>query len=241
MINSVIKDKSLANYDFLRDFSINVLQTDLFGVADISSIKDSFLLPAHLIRHYEAAISLGKEVLLSVLDDIEGAPTPLYFHHYRQLNNFLDRAALQLAGKITSRGFLALPIAASQIIDWKEQKAHVSHKKIGRLAGLGWLGRNNLLVNPVLGARFRLVTVLTNMPLKTDQPLPFGCGNCHRCQTACPAQAIKNKPEEFDHLGCYQRLKEFRQSGIVGQFICGVCVKACYGQKKLKASFPGKD
>ena len=141
---------------------------------------------------------------------VEGAPTPLYFHHYRQLNNFLDRAALQLAAEITARGFLALPIAASQIIDWNEQKAHVSHKKIGQLAGLGWLGRNNLLVNPVFGARFRLVTVLTNFPLKTDQPLPFGCGPCRRCQLACPARAIKETPEQFDHLGCYAQLKEFR-------------------------------
>ncbi len=179
--------------------------------------------------------------MLSVLEDVEGAPTPLYFHHYRQLNNFLDRAALKLAEEITSLDFLALPIAASQIVDWKDQKAHVSHKKISQLAGLGWLGRNNLLVNPVFGARLRLVTILTNLPLKTDEELPFGCGSCHRCQAVCPARAIKDSPEEFDHLGCYAQLKEFRQSGLVSQFICGVCVKACYGQKRLKDYTPQTD
>ncbi len=241
MDNSSRQDKAAQNYDLLRNFSLEVLKADLFGVADISAIKDSFLLPEHLVKRYSAAISLGKEVLLSVLDDIDRAPTPLYFHHYRQLNNFLDRAALKLASEITSLGFLALPIAASQIIDWKDQKAHVSHKKVGQLAGLGWLGRNNLLVNPVLGARFRLVTVLTNLPLKTDQPIPFGCGLCHRCQGACPARAIKETPEEFDHLSCYNQLKEFRQSGLVSQFICGVCVKACYGQKRIGDYLPGKD
>jgi len=234
MSTATKKDNSAENYELLRKLSLEVLGLNLFGVADILPVRDSFLLPSSLAKHYPVAISLGKEVLLSVLEEVEGAPTPLYFHHYRQLNNFLDRAALQLAAEITARGFMALPIAASQIIDWNEQKAHVSHKKIGQLAGLGWLGRNNLLVNPVFGARIRLVTVLTNFPLKTDQPLPFGCGPCRRCQLACPARAIKETPEQFDHLGCYAQLKEFRRSGLVSQFICGVCVKACYGQKRLK-------
>lgn len=221
------------NYENLKKVAQQELGCDLFGVADITSIRDSFILPERVKNRYSRAISLGKEVLLSVLDDIQNAPTSLYFHHYRQLNVFLDRAALLLASKISAAGFLALPIAASQVIDWQNQKAHVSHKKIGELAGLGWLGRNNLLVNPVLGSRFRLVSILTNMPLKNDTPLAFACGDCHRCQVVCPAQAIKDTPADFDHLACYRKLKEFRDRGLVGQYICGVCVKACYGQKSL--------
>ncbi|MGB9893109.1 MAG: hypothetical protein ACPLRA_01755 [Candidatus Saccharicenans sp.] len=224
----------VANYNRLKNYSLEHLKIDLFGVANISKIRESFLLSPSLVKKYDYAISLGKEVLLSVLDDIQEAPTSLYFHHYRQLNAWLDRAAFQLASEITSLGYLALPIAASQVIDWKNQKAHLSHKKIGELAGLGWLGRNNLLVNPVLGARFRLVTILTNLPLKTDSPLAFGCGQCHRCEAVCPAKAIKDIPAEFDHLACFAKLKEFRNSGLVGQYICGICVKACYGQKKIE-------
>ncbi|HEK85256.1 MAG TPA: epoxyqueuosine reductase [Candidatus Aminicenantes bacterium] len=221
----------LENYELLKSYALDFLGLDLFGVADVTSIRGSFLLPSTLVSRYDYGISLGKEVFLSVLDDLKDAPTLLYFHHYRQLNSFLDRAALQLASFITARGYLALPIAASQVIDWKNQKAHLSHKKIGELAGIGWLGRNNLLVNPRLGSRFRLVTVLTNLPLKTDQPIPFSCGDCHRCQQVCPVQAIKEKPSEFDHLSCFEKLKEFRNRGLVGQYICGLCVKACYGQK----------
>jgi epoxyqueuosine reductase QueG len=127
---------------------------------------------------------------------------------------------------------MALPIPASQIIDWERQQAHLSHKKIGRLAGLGWIGRNNLLVNPEFGAQFRLVTVLTNMPLKPDKPLESDCGECRRCLSCCPAAAIKEKQEDFDHKACFNKLKEFRRSGIVSQFICGVCVKACRGSAK---------
>jgi epoxyqueuosine reductase QueG len=98
---------------------------------------------------------------------------------------------------------------------------------VGRLAGLGWIGRNNLLVHPEFGCQFRLATVLTDMPLEPDQPLDRDCGGCFKCLAACPAAAIRPNPKDFDHLACFEKLKEFRRSGIVGQFICGVCVKAC--------------
>lgn len=223
----------IANYKSLRRFCLESLGLDLFGVANIREIRKTFLLSHDVADRYDYAISVGKEVLLSVLDDIKEAPTLLYFHHYRQLNSYLDRAALQIATEISSLGYLALPVAASQVIDWKEQKAHLPHKKIAELAGLGWLGKNNLLVNPILGSRLRLVTVLTNLSLKTDSPLPYGCGDCRRCQTVCPAKAIKDLPSAFDHLACFEKLKEFRNKGLVGQYICGICVKACPGQKEL--------
>lgn len=228
------QDAKSRDYELLKKFCLEELGLDLFGVADIREIRQTFSLSSSLIGRYDYAISLGKEVLLSVLDDIQEAPTLLYFHHYRQLNAYLDRAALQLASWINARGYLALPVAASQVTDWKNQKAHLSHKKIGQLAGLGWLGRNNLLVNPVLGARFRLVTVLTSWPLKTDGPIPFSCGDCHRCQVVCPAGAIKDNQADFDHLACFAKLKEFRDRGLVGQYICGICVKACYGSRRLE-------
>jgi epoxyqueuosine reductase QueG len=124
-----------------------------------------------------------------------------------------------------------LAIAASQIVDWANQRAHVSHKHVGRAAGLGWFGRNNLLVNPELGSRFRLVTVLTDMPLEPDVPLDRDCRTCRACADACPAGAIKATREEFDHKACYETLKDFRAKGYTTQFICGICVRDCRGPK----------
>jgi len=203
----------------------------LFGVADIRDIRDDFALEKKTSVKFDFALSLGKRLLDPVMDEIKDKPTPLYFHHYRQLNFFLDRAAFLLASHIQDQGFQALPLPASQTIDWDKQRGHISHKKVGRLAGLGWIGRNNLLVNPELGSRFRLVTVLTDMPLEMDSPLERDCGKCIACIKPCPAQAIKENPEDFDHIGCYEKLKEFRKIGLVGQYICGVCVRACKGPK----------
>ncbi len=205
----------------------DTLGFSLFGVADITGARDEFLLERETAQQFDRAVSLGKRLLDTVMDDIRNQPTPLYFHHYRQLNFFLDRGALLLSSEIQEMGFHALPIAASQIIDWEKQTAHVSHKKIGRLAGLGWIGRNNLLVNPEWGARFRLVTVLTDMPLAADKPINGDCGNCRACIDVCPAAAIHSDPGDFDHLACFEKLKEFRNRHIVSQYICGVCVKAC--------------
>lgn len=218
--------KEAENKETLREFSRDI-GIDLFGVADITEVRSEFRLKKELRDSFHRAVVLGKRVLESVLEDIDDRPTPLYFHHYRQLNFFLDRAALLLAAFIRDRGFKSLPIPASQVLDWEKQQAHLSHKEIGRLAGLGWIGRNNLLVHPEFGSQFRLVTVLTDMPLEPDQASAGDCGSCFRCLASCPAAAIKSRPEDFGHLACFEKLKEFRSSGVVGQFICGVCVKAC--------------
>ena len=124
-----------------------------------------------------------------------------------------------------------MPIPASQLLDWKKHIGHLSHKHVGVQAGLGWIGRNNLLVSPELGSRFRLVTILTDMPLEPDLPLSSDCDLCKNCLPTCPAKAIKETQAEFDHMACYEKLEEFRRSGVVSQHICGVCVKACSGPK----------
>jgi epoxyqueuosine reductase len=217
-------------YQDLRAFALG-LGFDLFGVADVTALRADFLIEPGTRDRFPLAVSLGKRLSGAVLDDIRDRPTTLYFHHYRQMNFFLDRAALQVADEIQKRGFRSLPVAASQIVDWERQRAHVSHKHVGRAAGLGWFGRNNLLVNDDLGAQFRLVTVLTDMPLGPDRPLDRDCGACRACAAACPCGAIKETREAFDHRACYETLRDFRSKGYASQFICGICVRDCRGPK----------
>ena len=219
------------NYEKLKRFALDQ-GLSLFGVADITGIREEFRLDKKLRSKFDRGISLGKRLIDGVLEDIKDRPTQLYFHHYRQLNFFLDRAAFLLSSLIEDLGFPALSIPASQTIDWKKQRGHLSHKKVGYLAGLGFIGRNNLLVSPEFGAKFRLVTVLTDMPLEADKPLEADCGLCKKCLKPCPAQAIRERKEDFDHRACFEKLKEFRNEGIVGQYICGICVKACSGGRR---------
>ena len=207
----------------------------LFGVADISDIKDSFNLAEDEIGGMDKAVSVGFILSKKVLDGIKEHPAKLYYHHYRQVNSFLDQLALGIVNLLRQDGFNGLAIPASQIVDWEKQTAHLSHKRIAEFAGLGWIGRNNLLVNPKFGSQFRLVTVLTNAPILTFKArsskayLALACGDCRVCMTVCPAGAIKENPADFDHKACYEKLREFRKSGYVDQYICGLCVRVCPG------------
>jgi len=219
------------NYVTLKKYCRG-LGIDLFGAADITKRRKDFLLAQNLLEKFDQAISLGVRLSKGILEEIETAPTRLYFHHYRSVNNFLDQVAFKLSNYTQKKGYLSLPIPASQIVDWQNQKGHLSHKQIGYLAGLGWIGRNNLLVSKEFGSQFRLVTVLTNMPLKIDKPIKQNCGNCKLCLVACPVQAIKENPLDFDHLKCFEKLKDFQKQRLVEQYICGICVKACNGGVK---------
>src|SRR5512137_222870 len=113
------------NREKLRDIAL-VLGFDLFGVADVREMRGEFALPERLRDRFDRAVSLGKRLNDAVLEDIDDHPTPIYFHHYRQVNAFLDRGAMLLADRIQARGHLALPIPASQILNWEKQTAHLS-------------------------------------------------------------------------------------------------------------------
>jgi len=218
------------NKSELKDFCLS-LGVDLFGIADIKDIKNEFLIAPKVLAKMDRAVCLGLGISRAALEEIDQVPTRMYFHHYRMVNMFLDQAALRVGSYIQKKGYLSLPIPASQIIDWKKLSAHASHRKLGVLAGLGWIGRNNLLVNKELGSQFRLVTILTSMPLEADKPTEENCGLCQLCVKICPAQAIKEDPAQFEHLKCFETLREFQKQRQVDSYVCGICVNVCKGKE----------
>jgi len=232
----------------------------IVGACRLADVRtDDVLLPKAVLDRLPFAISMAMGVSSTVLDSLEDRPNQLYEHHYRQVNFALDRLALALANRVQAQGCAALPIPASQLVDWQNQRGHLSHKRVAVAAGLGWLGRNNLLVTPEYGAQVRLVTVLTDLPLETrletmdrgqpahhdsesgvrspkpKVPAPSSCGSCRACVSACPAHAIAETPAEFNHQACFELLKEFQRKRFVSQHICGLCVRACRGSAHAQA------
>ncbi|MFH1287248.1 MAG: hypothetical protein ABII25_00930 [bacterium] len=227
------KENNKSNYKLLKAYSEKIGAV-LFGVADIAKLKEEFIFEnRNILKDLNYGVSIGACLLSGVLETIENSPTPIYFHHYRQVNNLLDRISLDISLFIQKKGFKAIPIPASQIIDWKKQLAQVSHRAVAFNAGLGWRGRNNLLVNPIYGSQARYATILTNYPLDIDSPLKTGCDDCYECVSVCPIGAIDKDPLKFKREKCLEKLKEFARIPGVGQFICGICVKVC-GQKSHK-------
>lgn len=69
--------------------------------------------------------------------------------------------------------------------------APILDKAWAKNAGLGWIGKNSLLLNKKLGSYFFIGEVLVDVALKADEPsVKSYCGTCTRCIDACPTQAI---------------------------------------------------
>jgi len=220
-----------ANYRKIKEFSFS-LGASLFGAARLDRVKGEFLLSKDELQGMEFGISIGVVLSKSVLMGIVDGPTLLYKWHYRQANNLLDKIAFLVTKFITDLGHRALPIPASQIVDWDKQRGHISHRTVAEAAGIGWRGRNNLIVNEKYGSAIRLVSVLTDIPLSEDSPVQNMCGSCRRCISVCPAGALGETWREYDLNKCYSMLTEFSKRRGIGQHICGICVKECYKRRE---------
>lgn len=124
------------------------------------------------------------------------------------------------------------------------------------LAGLGWIGKNTLLIHPQLGSYLFVATILLDRETGLGpNPLPNYCGNCNACIEGCPTTAIL-KAGELDARKCISYLtleKRGEWTGIseetkrkMGGWVagCDVCQEVCpYNRKpsRLDESWPADD
>lgn len=204
-----------------------------FGVASVEAMKKPVECPPPMeeLARFPYAVCVGYRLSDAVIESLTEGPTRLYAYHYRVVNRELDSIALRLANEIQRLGFAACPIPSSQVIDWENNLGHASHRWAAYHAGLGWYGRNNLLISPQYGARVRYATVFTDIPLPTGTPLPENCGECRACISICPAGAIAERRGEFNLPKCREQLRVFRNQWNIGHNICGLCIKACPGNR----------
>ena len=114
-----------------------------------------------------------------------------------------------------------------------------NHKMAATSAGLGWIGKNGLLISPEHGPRLSLATVLTDAPMRPDVPIEHClCGECVLCIEHCPSQAITgakwSRSSPFTELvspgACRSHKTSKRQTA--GKPNCGLCINICpYGRR----------
>lgn len=103
-------------------------------------------------------------------------------------------------------------------------------------AGVGWIGKNTMLIHPKRGSYFFLAELIIDLPLLYDEPMRDYCGTCTRCIDACPTNAISPKGYVMDGSKCISyltiELREAIPSEFKGKldgwaFGCDICQEVC--------------
>lgn len=113
--------------------------------------------------------------------------------------------------------------------------APVMERQWAARSGLGWLGKNTLLINKQYGSYFFIAEAIIDLELEYDGPIKDYCGTCTRCMDACPTQAFA-APYLLDASKCISyltiELKEeipeiFRGQNDNWVFGCDICQEVC--------------
>lgn len=137
-----------------------------------------------------------------------------------KLNTFMDELRSAI-GDVNGRAFV--------------DSAPVMERAWAKRSGLGWIGKNSLLLNREAGSYFFLAELIIDLELNYDGPIKDYCGTCTACMDACPTDAIP-EPYVVDGSKCISyftiELKEEIPSDVHGKFDnwifgCDICQEVC--------------
>ncbi len=219
-------------YSTIRDLTFSA-HCDFLGVADLSHAR-AFVdeQGGDIVAGFPRAVSIGLALPHAIVDLLPHRSNPAvgvqYLNHACGITDQrLNEVASRAASLLQRAGYRVMPLTASQGTSGGDARAVFSHKVAAHLAGLGWIGKNCLLVTPQVGPRARWISVLTDAPLApTGEPMEEQCGGCRECVDICPAQAFTGRPfrkgeprsARFDVVKC----EEYYPNEA-----CGLCLYVC--------------
>jgi len=202
------------------------------GFADVSC------LPA------QARLSFGKGVLIALpftreamLENKNGQPRR-YLDEHGPMTRHLHYLKNITVEFLKSRGYEALGETPASIIDDDTLRSPLPQKTVATLAGVGWIGKNAMLVTEAFGSALRMTVALTNAPLECGTPVTRSrCApGCTACAEICPGKAPLgglwepgvDRDAFFDAHACAAAARA-RGKELLGRWaaLCGLCVSNC--------------
>jgi len=175
--------------------------------SEFVSFVDISNLPENQNKGFTAAVIFGVSLSAGYLREVSQIPdyVPQMIRnkkidedefHCKEI--FTDHLADNLAEYLKKKGYSAYSqseknIAETGYYNETDKITPLPHKTIAGLAGMGWIGKHNLLVTPGYGSAISMCTVLTNAPVNTIlfAPAESKCGKCTICEDVCSVNAIK--------------------------------------------------
>lgn len=188
-------------------------------------------LPTIQTQNYPTAILFGKALSKPYLKKVANKPDyvaqmilnkEVEQDEFHNTELFTDHVADQLTERISELGFQAYSqseasIEKSGLYNKDEHRTPLPHKTLALKAGLGWIGKNNLLITPEYGCAISMCSVLTNAPLQTinHSPQEPRCGTCSNCQNICTTNAINGNNWNIT----------FDRDEIINVYKCSPCLQ----------------
>jgi epoxyqueuosine reductase len=189
------------------------------GASIIKAVDISMLSPSET-QGYSIAILIG--IVLSPSYIFRVSKEDIIDHsEYGEKEDLTGELAEWVADFIIAKGYKAFALSDKNLIhgffNETTKTSSLPHKKIAILAGLGWIGKNNLLVTQEWGSALCMCTVLTNAQLPTENRsiIMPKCGECNVCKDICSVWAIHGTTWE---IGMNRDL-------IVDVYHCDGCLK----------------
>jgi epoxyqueuosine reductase QueG len=207
----------------------NSLGADVCGIGGINRFKEApkGFHPLDVYAETKSVIVFGIQFSPSLFEANTKVPYTLVKN---RAVNLLDDIAIKLAAAIEAKGYKAMPIPSDEPYEyWDSENSHgrgiLSLKHMAKLSGLGWIGKNTLLINKKYGNRLYLGAVISNAELQEDDLIGNSCPeNCNICLKSCPEAALD---------GITVNQKNCRKACIYvtagGGFVygCNICRKVC--------------